>query len=337
MREISTLLTSCPSQVSSPTSNLSSKLKSLLTSSSQSSTLDSFATICTLRESLISGLNAIYTKYLTDYLTYIHTYQPTKKNSFSSPGPALDPAQLHTLTRCAVELTEQASSNAVYLLIYDAIERFINKLWEQISKIPESEYKRQECLLAAYRLIEVSASEVNKLTQDILLYEMRIGIENVSKLLFQEKVVDELDRIIDRGSTSLYLIRKEIRFYKREIRQMFNSIYSNRKKDNRQTKQEARGAEYRSDTMSLDDLVAYIESNDNSTHNISRRRSSQKSTGSSSSDSQGREPDKYALLEQEIRDFQIKLESRPVQIPRYKLKLNPEWIESLRREIWARS
>ena len=122
---------------------------------------------------------------------------------------------------------------------------------------------------------------------------------------------------------------------------MFNSIYSNtsRHKHSQQTSRKEKCSEYTAQSMSIDELVAYIECKDKTDkHSRNRRKNSHKSTDSSSnSESPHRENEKDALLEQEIRDFQIKLDSRPVQIHRFKLKLNPEWIESLRREIWAKS
>ena len=304
-------------------------------------TIPSSEVLSSLKQDVSEALKQIYTEYFNDFKARkgkrIHSKMPLEESS--KYELVVDSEYCVELAHKVRQLAYYDDSHFIYRLFYDTVHLFVNKMWDEICLIPDSDYvKRLACLHESYRTLTMAAGEVRKITYAIFdPRQMFITCEEVNKLLFYERVVRGLEEALSQGKAekSHCLLIKEVLSMEKELKQLADRLRGGgvEIEENEHVDQ----TDYYD--ISIDDLVAFINGEPKTSSGKpikkNKKMNSQSSTAEPSvSPNRGKDP--YADLEQEIEEFRQRLEQTIVPNKRLKPKLSQDWLEHLRKEIRAR-
>jgi hypothetical protein len=192
------------------------------------------------------------------------------------------------------------------------------------------------CILEAYQVMLNSARELSKVTSGIFENQpSHVTCETVTKLAFFEYVLKNFTIIFTQCEENLMVFK--VRMIEKELQEL-SRIVNGLNRDNHA------GAKVLPSVCqtdkSLDEIVSFINGRDEKKNR--RRRVSKASTAETSgSPSRHRsldmlwrdEEDHGNSMDNEIREFQAKLESAEPLLKRLKPSLSEEWLKKIRSQI----
>ncbi|CAG9335450.1 unnamed protein product [Blepharisma stoltei] len=313
-----------------------------------------------LRGEIINSITQIYGEYLNDYIA-------KKKKRLSSKNP-LEQRQSYNLVidqafklklREALKhlVNHSAGIRELHNCLYESVHSFVDSLNGQlIELIGKSKMLQAISLVEAYHTLQNASNEIGKIVS-CLFEDRELTFENMNKLLFYERIVKGSAPLIEhiKNQDSRHFVVPLIQKMEKESRCAASTFtlatpatistrdfmnasgtMCNIPSDDSFSSFEGENQADPLHTMSLDELVKYINGEE-ITDNKKKTRKSKKSKASTAATSRSpkNESHENPSFDQEIENFKQRLEMCKILPKRIKPLVSQDYVDSLRSKIYA--